>query len=567
MASRLTTFIVATIVVGTVIAGLIVGAQRDDAAGPIDLIITNGRVYTGSSSVFAEAIAVRGNKVLLVGGNREIKRLRRPHTTMIDAHGGSVLAGFNDASVDFLRGGRILAGVDLFGARTLTEVEARVRAFATEHADEPWIRGRGWHYQPLPGALAARQRLDALVPDRPAFVRAHDGRTGWANSRALQLAGITRRTANTADGVIVKDPRTGEPTGVLRGPAMQLVENVMIATRPGELRDAARTAVSEAHRVGVTSMQHLAGGVADLEALSSLRSMGELNVRVYAGLLVAPGLTEAEADAMDRVRAQYPDDPLFKAGAATLRLRSDAAGAFSRRIARAEPVFTPAELDRVVTMLDRRGWQVVVRSADQPGTRMAIDAFERVMAANPDPPRARRHRIEHAGALDDEDVDRLVALGIIASRRPSEGSFGDDVEAWAASRQRDEDLPWPALEKIRAAGGQVVFGSNWPLAALDPLSGLEALRAVATGEDDAEEAQGGASTLPDALDAYTVNGAWSTFDELRKGRLERDMLADIVILTGDIFRPGTQLRDVVVDKTIFDGRVMYTRPVQPETTD
>ena len=194
MASRLTTFIVVLIVAGTLVAGLIVGAQRDDESGPVDLIVTNGRVYTGSASSFAEAVAIRGNTILRVGTNREIKRLRRPQTAVVDAHGGSVLPGFNDAHLHLMSGGLALSHVNLLDATTLEDMQSTVKTFAASHPERPWVRGRGWYYDPFPGGLPIRQQLDAAVPDRPAYLVAYDGHTGWANTRALEAAGITRRT-------------------------------------------------------------------------------------------------------------------------------------------------------------------------------------------------------------------------------------------------------------------------------------------------------------------------------------------------------------------------------------
>jgi predicted amidohydrolase YtcJ len=566
MASRLTTFIVATIVAGTLIAGLIVGAQRDDATGPVDLIITNGQVYRGAGTQFAEAVAVRGNKVLVVGSNREVKRLRRPRTTMVDAHGGTVLPGFNDAHVHLLDGGRMLTAVDLFGASTLADVEAALKAYAALHADEPWIRGRRWTYQPLPGSVLARQRIDAIVPDRPALVTAAENHAGWANTRALQAAGITRRTPNPPDGVIVKDPRTGDPTGVLKGGALRLVERVLPEPTHEERRTALRTAAAEAHSVGITSVQHVAGDVDDLEAVAALRTAGELDLRVYAGLAVAPGFTEADAEVLDAARTSYPDDPLFKAGAVAVTVGAVETGPFAGR-ARRVPTYTAEELTSLVRLLDARGWQILVRTHDRHGVRMALDAFEQAMGATPTPERGRRHRLEHVTGIDDADVDRLVQMGIVAAQRPTPGGLGaGDLDAWAARGATSRDAAGALHQRIRDGGGRVVFGSGWPMAILDPLVGLQVATAATAEEDGAATPGARLDALAAAVDAYTTQGAWAAFDEQRKGRLERDMLADIVILSTDIFTPGRNLRDAFVHTTIFDGRVVYRRPA-PETTD
>src|SRR5687768_7716926 len=200
MAARLTAYLVALIVGTTLIAGLIVGAQRDDA-GPVDLIVLNGRVYTADGDgTMAEAVAVQGNKILRVGTSREVQRLRRPQTVVVDARGGAVLPGFNDSHVHLLSGGLALSQIDLLEAKTLADIESTVRVWAAAHPEREWVTGRGWYYEPFAGGLPTRQLLDTLVADRPAYLTSYDGHTGWANSMALKLAGITRRTANPPNG-------------------------------------------------------------------------------------------------------------------------------------------------------------------------------------------------------------------------------------------------------------------------------------------------------------------------------------------------------------------------------
>jgi hypothetical protein len=203
MAARLTAYLVACIVAVTFIAGLIVGAQRDDD-GPVDLIIVNGKVFTGEDSS-AQAVAVQGNKVLRVGSNREIQRLARAQTTVIDAQAAASLPA-STTHVHLLSGGLSLDQVSLGDATTLEGVRETVKAWAEANPSHAWVRGRGWLYGAFPGGLPTRQILDQLVPDRPAYLVSYDGHTGWANSAALEAAGVTRRTPNLANGSIVKEP-------------------------------------------------------------------------------------------------------------------------------------------------------------------------------------------------------------------------------------------------------------------------------------------------------------------------------------------------------------------------
>jgi predicted amidohydrolase YtcJ len=568
MASRLTTYIVVLIVAGTLVAGLIVGAQRDDG-GPVDVIVTNGRVYTGSATEFAEALAIRGNQILQVGSNHDIKRLRRPQTTVIDAHGASVLPGFNDAHLHFLSGGLALRNVNLLDDTTLEAIQARIKAFADAHPERPWIVGRGWYYDPFPGGLPVRQQLDAVVPDRPAYITCYDGHTAWVNTKALQLAGITRRTPNPKNGVIVKDPITGEPTGVLKEAAKPLVSRLVPQPTGAERLDALRDAIAEAHKVGITSIQNASGDADEFALYDELRKAGELRVRVYSALSVGPGVTEADADRFDALKAKYPDDPVFKAGA--IKLMSDGVieaytaamlAPYANKATTGTPNFTADELQRVVAMFDRRGWQVLIHAIGDGAVRMALDAYERAAKANPEPPRGRRHRIEHIETTDPADIPRFGTLGVIASQQPYHGSPSpNQMNVWSANVGPERASRGWVYRSILASGGREAFGSDWPVVTLDPRFGLHVATTRTTPDGTPE---GGWNpqeriTLGEAVDAYTSGAAYASFDEQRKGRIARDMLADVVILSSDVFAPDARVLDATVETTIFDGKVVYTR--------
>ncbi len=577
MAARITAYLVACIVGITLIAGLIVGAQRagDDV---VDLIVINGKVYAGNGAAdLAEAVAIRGNKVVRIGTNREIQRLRRAQTTIVDAKGGAVLPGFNDAHAHFISGGLSLDQINLLEATTLDEIKDTIRIWSEAHPERNWITGRGWYYQPFAGTLPTRQLLDALVPDRPAYLIAYDGHTGWANSKALKLAGITRRTRNPLNGVVVKDPRTGEPTGALKETAMSLMTAAPQPTTEDKVA-AIRAGMVEAHRVGITSVQNAGGTAEDLELYGGLRKRGELTLRVYQALSVNIEMDDAELARLALVRERFADDPLLKTGAVKLVadgvIESHTAAMLApydnKRGNTGDPRFTAEQLNKTVSMLDREGWQVMTHAVGDAAVRMTLDAYEAAAKANPAPGRGRRHRIEHIETIDPADVPRFGKLGVIASMEPVHATPsptpGDVWSTNIGAKRAAHGWQWASIAK---AGGRLVFGSDWPVMTLDPMMGLHVAVNRTTVEGLPEGGWLPAERLPlrKAIDAYTSDAAWASYDEQRKGVLARDMLADLVVLSDDIFAGATaHLTEVQVMVTIVDGKVVYRREPLETTT-
>ena len=576
MAARFTAYAVAFIVGVTVIAGLIVGAQREDD-GPVDLIVVNGKVYTGEQNELAEAVAVRGNTVVRVGSNGEIRRLRRAQTTVIDAKGGAVIPGFNDAHAHLITGGLSLDQVNLAEARTVDDIKDTIRLWSEAHPERTWITGRGWYYQPFNGAMPTRQMLDALVPDRPAYLIAYDGHTGWANTAALKAAGITRRTKNPAGGAIVRDARTGEPTGALKETAMALMSKAAPQPTEEDRMAAVRAAIEEAHSLGITSVQDAGGQASDLELFDRLRKRGELTLRIYQALRADGTLTEAGLEELEKVRERFADDPLLKAGA--IKLVADGVieshtaamlAPYANRPGKGEARFTSEELTRVVNMLDRRGWQIMTHAIGDAAVRMTLDAYEAAALHNPMPEHGRRHRIEHIETVAAADVPRFGKLGVVASFQPVHATPSPAPdEVWSANigeERASRGWLWASIARTR---GPIAFGSDWPVMTLDPLQGLHVAVTRTTTDGLPKGGWIPSERLPirQAIQGYTRDAAWASFDEQRKGTLTRDMLADIVVLSADIFSGSpAKLTTTEVVVTIADGKVVYRRDAPAETT-
>jgi predicted amidohydrolase YtcJ len=575
MAARLTAYAVAFIVGITVIAGLIVGAQREDD-GPVDLIVINGQVYSAESDELAEAVAVRGNKVIRVGSNREIQRLRRAQTTVIDAEGGAVLPGFNDAHTHLVSGGLSLDQVRLDDATTVDEIRNTIRVWAEANPERQWVTGRGWYYQPFNGAMPTRQMLDALVPDRPAYLVAYDGHTGWANTAALKAAGITRSTRNPAGGIIVRDSRTGEPAGALKETAMALMSKVAPQPTDEDRLAAIRAAIQEAHRLGITSVQDAGGAAGDLELYDRLRKRKQLTLRVYQALRADASLTEAGLEELEQIRTRFADDPLLKTGA--IKLVADGVieahtaamlEPYANRSTKGDGRFTPEQMNATVGMLDRRGWQVMTHAIGDAAVRMTLDAYEAAAKANPAPERGRRHRIEHIETIDPADVPRFGRLGVVASFQPVHATPSPTPgDVWSTNIGEARAARGWLWHSIAKAQGPLAFGSDWPVMTLDPMIGLHVAvtRTTAEGLPKGGWIPGERLPIRRAIQVYTRDGAWASFDEQRKGTLARDMLADIVVLSDDIFSaPPARLTTTEVAVTIADGKVVYRRDA-PETT-
>jgi predicted amidohydrolase YtcJ len=555
MAARLATFLVVAIVGTTLIAGLIVGATRDDDSGPVDLIIHNARLYAADDlGSMAEAVAVRGNKILKVGSEREIMRYRRPQTTVIDAKGAAVIPGFDDAHASFVAGGLARDGVQLFGAKSLEEIAQRLQEWMAARPEAPWVTGVGWSYDVF-AELPVRAQLDAIVSDRPVQLLSQDGQALWLNSKALAAAGITRRTPAPRLGAIVRD-RRGEPSGLLKGSAMALAERVLPKPTREERARALELAIRDAQQRGITSVQDLGAAPGDLDLYDAARDAGTLTLRIYAA--VPAGRTAP--DDLAAIAKRYPDDPLLKTGLASIVLDGSVESQTAAMLApygtrgtdAGDLTMPAAELEQMVASLDAQGWQIAIDAAGDRAVRLALDAYAAV-AKTAKGAKAPRHRIEKVASVDPEDIPRFGALGVIASMQPLHAT-GDALISWSRNVGPERaPLGWPA-RSLSAAGAYLAFGTDWPRVPLDPLAGLRAT-VLRPGAHAPEQL-----TLKSAINGWTSGAAWASFDEHRKGTLKADMLADLVILSTDIFAGPAKLAEAEVVMTIFDGKIVYRRP-------
>ena len=535
----------------------------DDQSQRADLIIVNARVFLAEDG-FHEAIAIKGNTIAAVGRRAEIEKLIGEKTLQIDGGGCSVTPGFNDAHVHLFSGSESLQQVDLLEATSFEDIGSRIRSFATANPLKAVVVGRGWLYGFFPGGLPTREQLDAVIADRPAVMKCYDGHSLWLNSRALAAAGITRASQDPENGIIVRDAR-GEPTGVLKEAAMSLADGVMPKLTSAEKSDAIRAAIREAHRLGVTSVQEAGIGLSELEVLDLLRSSGELKLRMYLALTGHPRMTEAEVNQLDELRVRFKDlsigavklyaDGVIEAHTAALLQP------YANNPMRGLPEYSQADLNRVIAMLDRHGYQIMVHAIGDGGIRMTLDAMELAAKENPALAQGRRHRLEHLESISREDIPRFGQLGIIASMQPFHANPNSNIfNVWAVNLGPERASRAWSWKSIQDAGGRLAFGTDWPVVGLDPRAGLhtamtrQTLDGVPAGGFGPEQRL----SLSEALRAYTSGSAFAEFAEQKKGRLQAGMLADLVVWDRDIFAvPVSQVKDAHVVKTIYDGKVVF----------
>jgi hypothetical protein len=467
-------------------------------------------------------------------------------------------------------GGLALERVSLLEAQTLDAIKDTIRDFARSNPDRAWILGRGWYYSPFPNGLPTRELLDELVPDRPAYLTCYDGHTSWANSKALALAGITRETPNPPNGMVVKDPKTGEPTGVLKEAAMGLMAKALPETTPADRLRAIRAAVKVANRLGVTSVHEAGTSPSAIGLFEEARKTGDLTVRVYAAMSAGEDLDGPGADALDALRTRYASDPVIKVGAIKLMIDGviEAHTAvmlepYANKPSRGEPMYSPEAFRRVVTELDRRGWQLMTHAIGDGAVRMTLDAYEAAAQANAAPPRGRRHRIEHAETIAPEDIPRLGATNTVVSYMPFHGNpTPAQLTVWTANIGPERASRGWMVRRMLENGARVTLGSDWPVVDLDPR--LEMHMAVTRRTPDSKPTEGWlpeqAISLEQAIEATTAWPAYASFEDHRKGRLAPGQLADLVVLSGDIFAwPSDKLLDAQVSVTIFDGKIVYEK--------
>jgi predicted amidohydrolase YtcJ len=546
-------------------------APAPSLTGPVTLAIVNAKVWTGDPRrPSAEAVAISGDRIAGVGTSDEIRQLVagtdtvRAPMELIDAGGQFLIPGFIDAHVHFLDGGQRLASVQLRDARTRDEFVARIAAFAKTVPAGTWITGGDWDHQLWGGELPRRDWLDVVTPDHPVWVNRLDGHMALANSAALRATAVTRAARDVTGGEIVRDAG-GEPTGLLKDNAMELVAAKMplpAADLQDRALDAAMRHVAEQ---GVTSVHHM-GSWDELEVLTRARNAGRLRTRIYAAVPLDTWQRLADTVQARTFGLEGRGDDWLRIGA----LKGFVDGSLGSHTAAFEEPFTDAPQDRGffvntpddlyawITGADAAGLQVAVHAIGDRANTTLLDIFERVTNAHG--LRDRRFRVEHAQHLTAENVLSFRNLHIIPSMQPyhviDDGRWAEQVIGPGRAK-----LTY-AFRSLLDADVSVAFGSDWFVAPPTPIEGIYAAVTRRTLDDKHPEGWVPEQriTVEQALVAYTMGGAFASFEEKQKGVISPGMLADLTLIDKDLRAiPPAEIRTAAVVRTVVGGRTVFAR--------
>ncbi len=542
---------------------------------PADLVLINGGIYTvDPERRLAEAAAIRDGVFVMVGNNADVETLVGPETRTIDLAGRWALPGFHDAHVHPTMGGYALLGCDLEGTGSVEEIISTVTECAAD-GDTGWLEGHAFNLSLFGQDGPNKSLLDAIDTERPIILWASDGHNAWANSRALELAGITAETMDPPLGVIERDP-DGSPSGTLRETGQELVRAVMPKPSLESNTEALEAGINHLNSFGITSFIDAWVGQEDYQAYQAVDRAGKLTARVVTCLTFESGFAKHQGDEFENVlssRNDYESEhlnndciKLFIDGV----LEGETAALLDPYIGphanRGELILSPEDLNAAVTRFDGMGLQVHMHAIGDRAVRSGLDAFAAARQVNG--VTDNRHHISHLQLINIDDIERFAKLDVTANFQ-AQWAYPDDwimeLNLPVLGEERVQGM-YP-IASVERAGGRIAGGSDWNVSSANPLEAIEtAVRRQDTFQDQGpvlnENEQVSLATM---IDAYTINAAWLMHHENLTGSIEAGKRADIVVLDRDLFNiPATEINQTRVVMTLLDGEVIY---MNSETRD
>ncbi len=521
----------------------------------------NGKIFTSNDKeLWVEAVLINGDKIEFTGSNKNVKDLIDNNTAIIDLKGKLMLPGFIDNHVHLKWGGEYLLGVNLRDANSKEEFQKRIKDHAEKRKGK-WITGGNWDNEIMPDQILPHKNwIDEFTRETPVLIHRYDWHIALANSYALKLAGITKNTKNPVGGIIEKNEKTGEQTGILKDAAITLVTKVIPQTSEEDLEEIISESINEAVKNGFTSVHDITFPE-ELKIFQKMEREGKLKLRIYSRLPI---------DQVDNLISAGIEHNFGSEMLKTGSLKAFADGSLGAGTAYfAEPyeddnensglameILSSGKLKELSLKADAAKLQLSIHGIGDKANNEILNIFEEAEKQNPK--WERRHRLEHAQHLLMEDISRFSKLNVIASVQPYH-LFDDG--SWA-ERKIGKDrakLTYP-FKSLIEAGAKICFGSDFPIAPMNALLGIYAAvtRQTSNGKNENGWIPEEKISVKDAVKFYTINNAFAAYEENIKGSIEKGKLADFVILRENIFEIDPQkIKDVKIEMTILGGKIIF----------
>ena len=544
-----------------------------------DMVLENGTIYTvDEAQPWAQAIAIKGGRITFVGSDIDVKEFIGSATQTVNLDKKMVMPGMQDVHIHPISGGILSASCDLNGLSNIAEYRIAITNYANANPDLEWILGGGWAMSVFgAGGKPSRKIIDELVSDRPVFLSSTDGHSGWANSLALEIAGITKDTPNPIDGIIDRDPETGELIGSLQEGAMTLIEKYIPSDTLESKISGLRYSMKMLNGYGITAIQDAIVRESDLQTYEVLENNDELTLRVVASLWWERSLGLEQLEDLKYLRTKYTSK-LVKP--TTIKIMQD--GLVENYTAvlvdpylmpghsRGIPMVEPEFLKKAVTAIDASNFQVHFHALGDGAVRQSLDAVEESIYENGR--LGNRHHISHLQLIHPDDFGRFSELDVVANFQPLWAYTGDYLTELAAPFVGPERLRWSyAIKTIQNTGAKIAFGSDWSVTSANPFHQMETAitRQSASDVTALENAPVDPEldiplfieesiNLETAIEAFTINAAFVNNNEEETGSIEVGKIADLVILDQNLFQ--IEVRDISETKallTLFEGRVVH----------
>lgn len=521
-----------------------------------DIIIENARIFTSNKDLpTAEAVVVKGNRILYVGTNSSAQVFKGASTRVIDGQGHTLTAGFIDSHFHLLWGSIWAGAAQLYDVQNKKDLQNVLNDFVEKNKTSEWVEGRGIRY----GVVSTRQELDEMIPDRPVYINAYDGHTSWANTKALELAGILQPGKEAeANGVIVRD-ENGVATGELRETATDMVSSLIPKPSETRKRELLKMAMKRINATGITSVHNMNGDMEEMMTFAAVEDAGEMTVRVYEPYHIKPETTEemlSEAAEMAKIQGEF-----VRGGAAKFFMDGVWESYTALTVepyadnpdAKPDGIYSLEHFTRMASLCDKMGLQIFVHCCGDGAVRRTLDGYEAVQKANGK--RDSRHRIEHIEVVHADDLPRFKQLGVLPSMQPTHSPMnfsGEDVWSARVGPQRwNLSFAW---REILNAGNKIALGSDWPVVAYDPMTHFH----VGLNREKWEDAPSQNLTLEELILGYTCDAAYAEFMENEKGQVKDGYLADLVLFSHDLFAlDPKEIKTAKPVLTLVDGRIVF----------